>query len=85
MKSAAATLPSGEQITVYFDPDSKLIAGFDALDTESMLGDAPSQYVFADYKDVGGLKLPHKITIRKLGQPVLGGAVRVRRGERRRR
>src|SRR6185436_9344564 len=69
MKAAVATLPSGESITVYFDPDSKLIAGFDALDTESMLGDAPSQYVFADYKDVGGLKLPHKITIRKLGQP----------------
>jgi glyoxylase-like metal-dependent hydrolase (beta-lactamase superfamily II) len=69
MKAAVATLPSGEAITVYFDPDSKLIAGFDALDTESMLGDAPSQYVFADYKDVGGLKLPHKITIRKLGQP----------------
>ncbi len=48
-----------------------------------MLGDAPSQYVFADYSDVGGLKLPHKITIRKLGQPVLGGAVRVRRRQRR--
>jgi hypothetical protein len=69
MKAATATLPSGEAITVYFDPASKLIAGFDALDTESMLGDAPSQYVFADYKDVGGLKLPHKLTIRQLGQP----------------
>jgi glyoxylase-like metal-dependent hydrolase (beta-lactamase superfamily II) len=69
LKSTTAKLPSGEPITVYFDPDSKLIAGFDAIDTESMLGDAPSQYVFADYKDVGGLKLPHKITIRKLGQP----------------
>jgi glyoxylase-like metal-dependent hydrolase (beta-lactamase superfamily II) len=69
LKAAVATLPSGESITVYFDPDSKLIAGFDAIDTESMLGDAASQYVFADYKDVGGLKLPHKITITKLGQP----------------
>jgi glyoxylase-like metal-dependent hydrolase (beta-lactamase superfamily II) len=69
LKSAVAKLPSGEQITVYFEPESKLIAGFDAVDTESMLGDAASQYVFADYKDVGGLKLPHKITIRKLGQP----------------
>jgi len=69
MKTGIAKLPSGESITVYFDPDSKLIAGFDALDTESMLGDVTSQYVFADYKDVGGLKLPHKITIRKLGQP----------------
>jgi glyoxylase-like metal-dependent hydrolase (beta-lactamase superfamily II) len=69
LKAVVAKLPSGEPITVYFDPDSKLIAGFDATDTESMLGDAPSQYVFADYKDVNGLKLPHKITIRKLGQP----------------
>ena len=69
LKAANAKLPSGEQITVYFEPDSKLIAGFDALDTESMLGDAASQYVFADYRDVNGLKLPHKITIRKLGQP----------------
>ena len=60
---------SENRITVYFEPESKLIAGFEALDTESMLGDAPSQYVFADYRDVGGLKLPHKITIRKLGQP----------------
>lgn len=69
VKTVVARLPSGESLTVYFDPDSNLIAGFDALDTESMLGDSPSQYVFADYKDVGGLKLPHKITIRKLGQP----------------
>jgi glyoxylase-like metal-dependent hydrolase (beta-lactamase superfamily II) len=68
-KAGFAKLPSGEQITVYFDPESKLIAGFEALDTESMLGDSPAQYLFADYRDVGGLKLPHKITIRKLGQP----------------
>jgi len=69
LKAAAAKLPSGESITIYFDPESRLIAGFEALDTESMLGDAPSQYVFGDYKDVGGLKLPHSITIRKGGQP----------------
>jgi glyoxylase-like metal-dependent hydrolase (beta-lactamase superfamily II) len=70
LKSALVTLPpSGEQISVYFEPESKLIAGFEATDTESMLGDVPSQYVFADYRDVDGLKLPHKITILKLGQP----------------
>jgi glyoxylase-like metal-dependent hydrolase (beta-lactamase superfamily II) len=70
LKSSVVTLPpSGEQITVYFEPESKFIAGFDATDTESMLGDAPSQYVFADYRDVDGLTLPHKVTIRKLGQP----------------
>jgi glyoxylase-like metal-dependent hydrolase (beta-lactamase superfamily II) len=69
LKAAAVKLPSGEPITVYFDPETKLIAGFDALDTESMLGDAPAQYFYADYRDVGGLKLPHRVTIQKLGQP----------------
>jgi glyoxylase-like metal-dependent hydrolase (beta-lactamase superfamily II) len=69
LKAALAKLSSGEQITVYFEPESQVIAGFEALDTESMLGDAPSQYVFEDYRDVSGVKLPHKITIRKLGQP----------------
>ena len=33
-----------------------------------MLGDAPAHYVYADYRDVAGLKLPHKVTVQKLGQ-----------------
>ena len=69
LQAGVATLPSGELVTIFFEPESKLIAGFEVLDTESMLGDAPAQYVFADYRDVGGVKLPHKITIQKLGQP----------------
>ena len=69
VKATKASLPSGEPLTIYFDPESKLIAGFDALDTESMLGDSPSSYVFVDYRDVDGLKLPHKITIQKGKQP----------------
>ena len=32
----------GEEIGVYFDPQSKLIAGFEAIDTETMLGDVPA-------------------------------------------
>ena len=72
LKAGVARLSSGEQITVYFEPESKFLAGFEALDTESMLGDVPAQYVFADYRDVGGLRLPHRITIRKLGQPYSG-------------
>ena len=34
-----------------------------------MLGDQPAQYTFADYRDVDGVKLPHKITIVKGGKP----------------
>jgi glyoxylase-like metal-dependent hydrolase (beta-lactamase superfamily II) len=69
LKSAGITLPSGERATVFFEPDSKLLAGFEVLDTESMLGDVTAQYLLSDYKAAGGVTLPHKITIVKGGKP----------------
>jgi len=69
LKAAAVTLPSGEMATVFFEPESKLLAGYEVLDTESMLGDVTAQYILSDYKPAGGLTLPHKITIRKGDQP----------------
>jgi glyoxylase-like metal-dependent hydrolase (beta-lactamase superfamily II) len=69
LQSATATLPSGESATVFFEPESKLLAGYEVLDTESMLGDVTAQYVLEDYKPVGALTLPHRITIIKGGQP----------------
>jgi glyoxylase-like metal-dependent hydrolase (beta-lactamase superfamily II) len=69
LKSSGITLPSGEKATVFFEPESKLLAGYEVLDTESMLGDVTAQYILADYKPVGGVTLPHKITIRKGDRP----------------
>jgi glyoxylase-like metal-dependent hydrolase (beta-lactamase superfamily II) len=69
LKAAAATLPSGETATVFFEPESKVLAGYEVLDTESMLGDVTAQYILEEYRPVGGLTLPHKITIRKGDQP----------------
>lgn len=63
-----ATLNS-EQIGLYFDPDSTLLTAFEATDTETMLGDVRALYVLDDYRSVDGLMLPHKMTIRKGGQP----------------
>ncbi|HZI80898.1 MAG TPA: MBL fold metallo-hydrolase [Vicinamibacterales bacterium] len=62
-------LASGETIGLYFNPQTKLLDGFETTDTESMLGDQPSVYTLADYRDVAGVKLPHKITITKGGTP----------------
>ena len=64
-----ARLPSGESVGLYFDADSKLLAAFDAVDTESMLGDVHAVYLLSDYREVDGLKLPHAITIRKGDRP----------------
>jgi len=69
LPSTAATLPSGQSATVFFDPDTGLLAGYEVLDTESMLGDVTAQYIFGDYRAVDGLTLPHRITVRKDGQP----------------
>lgn len=69
LKSASVTLPSGEKATVFFEPESKLLAGYEVLDTESMLGDVTAQYILADYKAASGITLPYKITIIKGGKP----------------
>lgn len=65
----SVSLPSGETAGVYFDPETKLIAAYETTDTETMLGDLPAQYLLSDYRDVNGVRIPHKITIRKGGQP----------------
>jgi len=67
-KFGTGTTKSSEEVGLYFDPESKLLAGFEVNDTETMLGDVPAQYILGDYRSVGGIMLPHRITIRKAGQ-----------------
>jgi glyoxylase-like metal-dependent hydrolase (beta-lactamase superfamily II) len=58
-----------ETIGLYFNTQTKLLDGFEATDIDTILGDQPAVYTFADYRDVAGVKLPHKITIVKGGKP----------------
>lgn len=66
---ATVTLGPGDTAGLYFDPDSQLLAAFETTDTETILGDVPALYLLGDYRDVGGVRLPHRIVIRKAGQP----------------
>jgi len=68
MKHSHAKTHDGEDVGLYFDPETKLLGGFEVLDTETMLGDVTSQYILSDYKDVNGVKLPHHVKIRKGGE-----------------
>ena len=73
-------LKSGEDVGLYFDPQSKLLIGFETTDSEALTGDVPAQYVLDNYKAVDGVMLPHKITITKGGKPYsmveyAGGAI----------
>ena len=69
MKYAVGTTHDGEELGIYFDPETKLIAAFEVLDTETMLGNVNAQYFLSDYKDVDGMKLPHHVKILKGGEP----------------
>jgi glyoxylase-like metal-dependent hydrolase (beta-lactamase superfamily II) len=69
MKYATGTTHDGEELGIYFDPETKLIAAFEVLDTETMLGNVNAQYFLSDYKDVDGMKLPHHVRILKGGEP----------------
>jgi len=59
----------GEEIGLYFDPDSDLLVGFETLETEPMLGDVAGRYSLGDYRESGGVLLPHRVTIVKDGTP----------------
>ena len=68
MRYAKGKTHDGEDMGLYFDPETKLLAGFEVLDTETMLGNVDAQYILSDYKAVGDLQLPHHIKIRKGGE-----------------
>lgn len=64
-RHTTAVTKYAEPVSLFFDPQTKLLAGYETTDTEALDGDVPAQYVFADYRDVGGVKLPHKVTVKK--------------------
>jgi glyoxylase-like metal-dependent hydrolase (beta-lactamase superfamily II) len=67
-KHATMKTKNGDDVSLFFDPQTKLLAGFETTDTEALDGDVPAQYLFDDYKAVDGVQLPHRITIRKNGK-----------------
>jgi glyoxylase-like metal-dependent hydrolase (beta-lactamase superfamily II) len=79
-KHVHVSTKSGEDVGLYFDPQSKLLIGFETTDAEALTGDVPAQYVLDTYKAVDGVMLPHTIAITKGGKPYssveyAGGAI----------
>jgi hypothetical protein len=66
-KFAKGKTKDGQDLGLYFDPQSKTLAAYEVIDTETILGDVPAQYMLTDYKTVEGITLHHHITIRKGG------------------
>ncbi len=64
----AVRTKNGDDVSLFFDPQTKLPLGFETTDTEALDGDVPAQYVFSDYRAVGAIKLPFKTSITKNGK-----------------
>jgi len=57
----------GQNVQMFFNPETSFLVGFEAMETDPFLGDVPVQYAFGDYRDVDGLMVPHEMTIVKAG------------------
>lgn len=63
------TILDHESVGVYFDSKTGLIAAYETLDSEEMLGDVTAVYLLDDYRPVAGVLLPHRIRILKGDAP----------------
>jgi CubicO group peptidase (beta-lactamase class C family) len=61
----------GHQRLIYFDAESGLTLGYDQVQDLTGLGSVGSEVRFSDYREIGGVQFPFKITT-KFPTPVLG-------------
>ena len=60
----------GTQTALYFDARTRLLTKFETLGDDPLLGDVLAETIFADYRDVEGLKVPFKIIVKYAGEVV---------------
>src|SRR5215468_4862188 len=54
-KFAKGKTKNGQDLRLYFDPQSKTLTAYEVIDTETILSDVPAQYMLTDYKTVEGI------------------------------
>jgi hypothetical protein len=62
MVHVQGTTPAGVNVSLYFDPDTNLLAR-QLRFTDSPVGRIPTQIDYSDYRDVAGVKIPFKWTV----------------------
>ncbi|HKR58413.1 MAG TPA: MBL fold metallo-hydrolase [Pyrinomonadaceae bacterium] len=59
---------NGAQIALYFDARSNLLNKYETLGDDPILGDALGETSFADYRDIGGVKIPFRVIFKYAGE-----------------
>ena len=60
--------PDGTLLTLYLDSETHLPSKLETWSDAQVLGDTLNEQVFSDYRTVGGLKAPFRLTVRNAGQ-----------------
>jgi len=60
----------GGQSALYFDPQTKLLTKYESLGDDPVFGDVLRETLFADYREVAGLKIPVRNSFRYAGDLV---------------
>ena len=59
---------NGSQIALYFNARSNLLTEYETLGDDPILGDVSGETIFADYRDVGGVKFPFRVILKYAGE-----------------
>ena len=63
VKFGTAETKQGEPLDLYFDPETKLLVGYEIAETHPIMGDIRSTYTFEDFKPVDGVPFPHRVKV----------------------
>ena len=59
---------NGGQIALYFNARSNLLTKYETIGDDPILGDVLAETIFADYRDVEGLKIPFRVILKYGGE-----------------
>jgi glyoxylase-like metal-dependent hydrolase (beta-lactamase superfamily II) len=67
-KFGTAKTRSGEPLNLYFDPETKLLMGYEVTETDPFMGEIHTTYAFEDFKTVDGVPYPHRVKMQREGK-----------------
>jgi glyoxylase-like metal-dependent hydrolase (beta-lactamase superfamily II) len=61
-------LPDGTVWTLFFDAATNLLTKYENLDTDARVGDVTQEFIFRDYTNAGGVKIPAGRIVKRGGE-----------------
>lgn len=61
---------TGTQIALYFNARNNLLTKYETLGDDPIVGDVVGETIFADYRDIAGLKIPFRTILRYGGEVI---------------